>query len=163
MNEQQGFSEAELRLALRGLRVDVAPQEDLWPGIAARLSLPRVGARPPSAGWPWAAVATTLLAIGLLWSGGAQTVRPVPISPPRAAALPLQAEALTLHYQAALRELGQVPAAPESWQQGLHALDHSAEQVLSALRLQPDSPQLLERLRWIYARRIALSRRALFA
>ena len=56
-------------------------------------------------------------------------------------------------------DIGSVPA---SWQAGLEALDHSAALVQAALRQHPDSPQLLEQLRRLYARRIALSRRALF-
>lgn len=162
MNEQRASGEAELRMALHGLRQDIAPARDLWPGIAARLSpQSAVASRQPRT-WPWALAASMLLALGLGWQGGLRSVRPVPVGPSQPAAMPTQAEALTLHYEAALREFD-VAQVPESWQQGLRALDHSAEQVLAALRLQPDSQQLLERLRWIYARRIALSRRALFA
>ena len=42
MNERTPIGEAELRLALRGLRRDIEPARDLWPDIAARIgALPR--------------------------------------------------------------------------------------------------------------------------
>ena len=48
MNERTPIGEAELRLALRGLRHDIEPARDLWPGIAARIgALPRQGAPRP--------------------------------------------------------------------------------------------------------------------
>jgi hypothetical protein len=78
------------------------------------------------------------------------------------AALPAQAQVMTLHYQAALRELN-TDGLPASWQPGLQALDHSAAQVQAALRKNPDSPWLMGQLRQIYLRKIALSRRALLA
>ena len=165
MNGKNEIGEASLRMALQGLRRDIQPERDLWPGIAARLS-PRVQAtRPPRRVWPLAMAASMLLALGLARQEAPESVRPLAVdalAPVRAAPLASEAEALTLHYQAALREL-EVRAVPASWQPGLEALDHGAGQVLAALRHSPQSPQLLERLRQIYARRLALSRRALFA
>jgi hypothetical protein len=73
-----------------------------------------------------------------------------------------QVQSLAQHYQAALQEV-EPRAAPASWQPGLQALDQGAEQVRAALRKNPDSPLLLGQLRQIYARKLALSRRALFA
>lgn len=165
MSTEHEIGEAALRMALQSLRRDIEPGHDLWPGIAARLSPQSVAVRPPRRIWPLAMAASMLLALGLARQGAPDQVRPVAVSAPTPAAVaPVasEAEALTLHYQAALRELD-AAATPASWRPGLDALDHGAQQVLAALRLHPQSPQLLEQLRQIYARRLALSRRALFA
>lgn len=162
MNDQYVHGEAELRMALHGLRRDIAPERDLWPGIAQRLQPQSSVAVRQSRGWPLALAASMLLALGLTWQVDTQPARPIPVGQPVSGALPTQAEALTLHYEAALREFD-MAAVPGSWQASLQVLDHSAEQVLIALRQQPDSQSLLDRLRRIYARRIALSRRAIFA
>ena len=68
----------------------------------------------------------------------------------------------TVQYQAALREL-QPQAAHAGWQPGLEALDRSAAEIREALRRDPGSRLLLQRLRDTYTRRLALSRRALYA
>lgn len=167
MNGKHEIGEAALRMALQSLRRDIEPGHDLWPGIAAKLSPQPVAARPPRRTWPFAIAASMLLALGWARQGAPDLARPLVVAAPAstpAAGAPVasEAEALTLHYQAALRELD-ARAAPASWQPGLDALDHGAQQVLAALRQSPQSPQLLERLRQIYARRLALSRRALFA
>lgn len=161
--------DAALRLALRGLRQDLDPGSDLWPGIEARIralpqaSTPVVARRR----WPWplAMAASMLLSAGLAWQ-----MRPVdaPVAVPATgtsvATTLVQREAttLTVQYQAALRELEFQPA-PANWQPGLEALDRSAAEIRSALQQNPDSRLLLERLRETYTRRLALSRRALYA
>lgn len=165
MNQYTHKGDAQLRLALRALQREVAPARDLWPGIASRLAAQP--ARPVSGWrtWPWALAASLLLMLGLAGQPGPHHARPVAVpSPPDAAvaALPPQAQLLTRHYQAALREL-EPHAAPANWQPGLQALDQGAQQVREALRKNPDSPLLLGQLRQIYARKLALSRRALFA
>ena len=53
-------------------------------------------------------------------------------------------------------------ASSASWQQGVDALDHSAVEINDALKRDPNSRLLLERLRATYSRRLALSRRALY-
>lgn len=165
MSTQHDTGEASLRMALQALRRDIEPERDLWPGIAARLSPQRVPARPLRRIWPFAMAASMLLALGLVRQEAPALARPVVVearAPGGAApAAASEAEALTRHYQAALREMDG-RAAPASWQPGLEALDQGAMQVLAALHHSPQSPQLLERLRQIYARRLALSRRALF-
>lgn len=164
MSGQHDIGEARLRMALLALRRGIEPGHDLWPGIATRLSSQSVVARPPRRIWPLAMAASLLLALGLARQGGPDMARPVAVAalaPAAVAPVASEAETLTLHYQAALRELD-VGAVPASWQPGLDALDHGARQVLAALRQSPQSPQLLEQLRQIYARRLALSRRALF-
>ena len=72
-----------------------------------------------------------------------------------------EAETLTVQYQAALREID-AQAVPAGWQPGLDALDRSAAEIRGALRRDPNSRLLLERLRDTYTRRLALSRRALY-
>src|SRR5690606_38963047 len=72
MNGQERIGEAELRMALRGLRQDIEPGRDLWPGIAARIeALPRQAAPAARARgrwlWPVSMAASMLLAAGLAW------------------------------------------------------------------------------------------------
>lgn len=169
--------EAELRLALRGLRQDADPGQDLWPGIAARIAaLPRQAPAAPIQRtqrwlWPLATAASLLLAVGVTWK-----MQPATLSPDTQGAAiataagagrqaPLvqrEAEILTVQYRAALRELDP-EAVPAGWQPGLEALDRSAAEIRGALQRDPDSRLLLERLRDTYTRRLALSRRALYA
>lgn len=174
MNERTNIpghdsGDAALRLALRGLRQDRDPGHDLWPGIEARIhALPQaaVPVSPPRRwAWPLAMAASMLLSAGLAWQ-----MRPVDApalaqaTDASVAATLVQREAstLTVQYQAALRELEFQPA-PANWQPGLDALDRSAAEIRSALQQNPDSRLLLQRLRETYTRRLALSRRALYA
>lgn len=168
-NHPHDSGDAALRLALRGLRRDRDPGRDLWAGIEARIqALPQASAPVPPPGrrvWPMAMAASLLLSAGLAWQ-----LRPAdaPVAAPRTdvrvAATLVQREAstLTVQYQAALRELDFQPV-PASWQPGLEALDRSAAEIRDALQRDPDSRLLLERLRETYTRRLALSRRALYA
>ena len=170
--------EAALRLALRGLRRDVEPETDLWPGIAARIAaLPRQApAAPPKRTprwlWPLATAASLLLAVGVTWKMQPATLSPdtqgaaiVTTTAGAGGQAPLvqrEAEILTVQYRAALRELD-AQSVPAGWQPGLEALDRSAAEIRGALQRDPDSRLLLERLRDTYTRRLALSRRALYA
>lgn len=170
------IGEAELRMALRGLRRDAEPGNDLWPGIAARIAtLPpqALPARQPARQrwlWPLATAASLLVAVGVAWNlqPAASTASGSPIATTAPAALkhaPLvrrEADALTVQYRAALRELDP-DAIPAGWQPGLDALDRSAAEIRGALQRDPTSRLLLERLRDTYTRRLALSRRALYA
>ena len=161
--------DAALRLALRGLRQDRDPRSDLWPGIEARIhALPQASApvSPPRRwAWPLAMAASMLLSAGVAWQmRPAEAPVAAQVTDVRVAATLVQREAstLTVQYQAALRELDFQPA-PANWQPGLEALDRSAAEIRSALQQNPDSRLLLERLRETYTRRLALSRRALYA
>lgn len=168
-NHGHDGGDAALRLALRGLRQDRDPGRDLWAGIEARIHvLPQasVPVSPPKRwAWPLAMAASMLLSAGVAWQ-----MRPAdaPVAAPtaeeRIAVTLVQREAstLTVQYQAALRELDFQPA-PANWQPGLEALDRSAAEIRNALQQNPDSRLLLERLRETYTRRLALSRRALYA
>ena len=162
-----GIGDAELRMALRGLRREIEPARDLWPGIAERLAAaPR--ARPaPRRRWLWpvSMAASMLLAAGLAWHVRPASAPAAP-QPARVASsaglVQREADAMTRHYQAALREFAAGPASA-NWQPGFDALDRSAAEIRDAMKKNPDSRLLLERLRETYARRLALSRRALYA
>ncbi len=168
-NPGHDSGDAALRLALRGLRQDRDPGRDLWPDIEARIhALPQASA-PVAANrrwaWPLAMAASMLLSAGVAWQmRPAEAPMAARQADVRVAATLVQREAgtLTVQYQAALRELDVQPA-PASWQPGLEALDRSAAEIRSALQQNPDSRLLLERLRETYTRRLALSRRALYA
>ena len=168
-NPGHDSGDAALRLALRGLRQDRDPGSDLWPGIEARIRALPQSSTPVAARrrWPWpvAMAASMLLSAGLAWQmRPAEAPMAARQADVRVAATLVQREAgtLTVQYQAALRELDVQPA-PASWQPGLEALDRSAAEIRSALQQNPDSRLLLERLRETYTRRLALSRRALYA
>lgn len=167
MNERTPIGEAELRLALRGLRRDIEPARELWPDIAARIgALPRQGASRRRHPWllSLATAASLAAALGLAWQLRAPPAT-APAMPAVASAPSLverEADSLTVQYQAALRELDAHPV-PANWQPGIEALDRSAAEIRQALRAQPDSRLLLERLRDTYTRRLALARRALYA
>lgn len=177
MNEERlQMGDAGLRMALRALRQDIEPEHDLWPGIAARLqSLPQQPVRAPRKlrpGWLWplALAASTVLAVGLAWqlklAAPAATAVPVLAQSSRAAGsatlVQREADNLTIHYNAALRELASQPV-PAGWLPGLDALDRSAIEIRGALQQDPGSRLLLQRLRDTYTRRLVLSRRALTA
>ena len=170
--------EAELRMALRGLRRDAEPGADLWPGIADRIAaLPRRAPATPIRLrlrwlWPLATAASLILAVGVSWKmQPAATSSPsgMPIAASQsigtgkqAPLVQREAETLTVQYHAALREF-EPQAMPAGWQPGLEALDRSAAEIRDALQRDPNSRLLLERLRATYTRRLALSRRALYA
>lgn len=166
MNARTPIGEAELRLALRGLHHDIEPARDLWPGIAARIeALPRQAMPRRRRPWLWslATAASLAGALGLSW----QLAAPGKLEagrgavPPASTLVQREADTLTVHYQAALREVDARPL-PAGWRPGIEALDRSAAEVRAALRQQPDSRMLLEQLRVIYTRRLALARRALY-
>lgn len=176
MNGEHGrMGDAALALALRGLRQDVEPAKDLWPGIAARLQAP---ARQPAARnrerhwlWPLAIAASLAVAVGLAWQLDAQLMptgsraEAVAQASRNSPAVPLvvrEADSLTVHYEAALREMAP-HAVPAGWQPGFDALDRSAAEIRSAMQHDPNSRLLLQQLRDTYTRRLALARRALYA
>jgi hypothetical protein len=164
-----------LRLRLRGLRRDVPPARDLWPGISARLAAhpqatatDRAHAATPlhttprrhrrgmrRLGW-FAAAASIALAIGIGWQ-----LRPQAVTAPvagRDTTLVRQADAMTREYAAAVREFESAkPAVRETW--ALQQLDRSAAEVRAALARDPDAVFLLEQLRRVYAQRLSLTRR----
>ena len=163
-----------LRWALRGLRRDEPPGRDLWPGIAARLQAPATPVAAPALPQsvapriaanrrrnrfvPSIALAASLaLAVGLSWQQ-----RPAPgtdAASPTAQLITAEAEAMTLEYQAALRELEGTAAARPAANPTLQELDRSAAQIRTALTRDPDARFLLDRLQHTYERRLQLTQR----
>lgn len=157
-----------LRWQLRGMRREIEPARDLWPGIAARLipQAPEVPARPTRlrARWlaPTAMAASVLLVAGTFgWA-----LRGPAGSGVTAAAPPTlvqqEAEGLTREYQAALAEMRlttPVAAVPAGLAPTIESLDRDAALIRDALRRDPDSVRLLEQLRRTYAHRLALVQR----
>jgi hypothetical protein len=167
--------DASLRLQLRGLRRDVEPAADLWPGIAARIAaVPRSAQPAPSARRghgaarlaPWALAASLVLAVGVAWKMQPPSIAPAVAATTQAAGAPMldrQADAMTREYQAALHEIeaatpGRTAAHPEA--AALRELDHSAKQIRTALERDPDARFLLDRLRKTYTQRLAITQRA---
>ena len=158
--------DANLRLQLRGLRRDIAPAADLWPGIAERIAAAGVEARPTAAPRtqryaPWALAASLMLALGVAWKMQPPAA-PAGMAPAAGAELVArEARAMTREYDAALREMQATAptAAPPAAAPALEELDRSAVQIRSALRDDPDAQFLLERLRRTYAMRLELTRR----
>lgn len=168
-----------LRWQLRGLRHDVAPQRDLWPGIAERISAQAGQAAPPdvvvlpsrnnSKRYAWLAMAASItLAVGIGWQlrpsspiestapSIAQTL-PHPGNP-TAALIAREANAMTWEYKAALREID-AHNTPVADARALRQIDRSAALVRSALTQDPDARFLLDRLQKLYAQRLALTQR----
>lgn len=167
--------DASLRLQLRGLRRDVDPAADLWPGIAARIAATTQSARPApparrghgaSRFAPWALAASLVLAVGVAWKMQPPSLAPATPSIAIGNGAPMlgrQADAMTREYQAALREIetarpGSAAMHPE--QEALRELDHSAKQIRIALERDPGARFLLDRLRKTYTQRLALTQRA---
>lgn len=148
-----------LRWQLRALRQDVAPTNDLWPGIAARLGTQAAASHRHARRWlqPLALAASLVLAVGAVgWFGRADilTTGQAPTLVQR------EADGLSLQYQAALREV-QAPM-PASLQSTAEALDRDVAVIRAALTRDPDSVRLLEQLRRTYAHRLALAQRVAY-
>lgn len=159
--------DAALRLQLRALRRDAVPTRDLWPEIAQRIGQsPMTSAQrtsPPRRRAmrfaPWAMAASLLLVVGVAWQQ-----RPAPAVEPTARIIQREAEAMTLEYNAALRELQASTPVPRAAARdgALRELDRSAARIRTALARDPDARFLLDRLRSTYSRRLALTQRAAF-
>ena len=150
------MSETELRWRLRQLPRGIDPPHDLWPGIAARLQpvVPARAGRPGRAAWAGLAVAASLcLALGLAWQS-----RP-PAPDPQADLVQREAEALTLEYQAALRQFDGAPV-PAPIAPALATLDQGVVQIRQAMDSDPGARYLLDQLRRTYSRRLSLTQRA---
>ncbi|TAK40092.1 MAG: hypothetical protein EPO30_00495 [Lysobacteraceae bacterium] len=160
--------DASLRLQLRGLRRDLPPDDDLWPGIAARIEATARGTATPAAPRkapniaPWALAASLVMSLGIAWR-----MQP----PPAPAAAPVQlvdreADSMTREYRAALQELQAAAPAPTASRRdpatpALRELDRSARQIRAAIERDPGATYLLGRLQRTYARRLELTQRSL--
>ncbi len=162
MNTQNRNDDA-LRWQLRALRRDIEPQDDLWPGIAARIATtPQQAAaegvqRSARARRlaPWAMAASVVLAIGVVWQ--LNPADPVPRQ--GNSLIRQQAVSMTLDYENALARLQLAGTHPEL-APAFGDLDRSAAQILGAIDRDPDARFLLDQLRRTYARRLELTRRA---
>ncbi len=147
-------SDDALRWQLRALRQDTPPARDLWPDIAARLaSTPRqapASKRRPLA--PFALAASVLLAVTVTW----QLQR----APTGDAVIQREAAALTRDYTGALAQLDVQAKGSREYGPALHALDESAAEIRHAIATDPNARFLLDQLRRTYARRLALTQRA---
>ncbi|SOD53463.1 hypothetical protein [Pseudoxanthomonas wuyuanensis] len=148
-----------LRWRLRAMREDMAPSRDLWPDIAARIAeAPQSPIQPVEPItrshriMPWAMAASALLALGLAWQLGVMKPHAEPL-------LQREAASLTRDYQGAVAELESAGTPPEI-APALAALDRSAAQIRSAIDADPNARFLLDQLRRTYARRLALTQRA---
>ena len=168
MNEHDDTTlDASLRLQLRGLRRELPPQSDLWPGIQARIAAAPAAApapvrRAPNVA-PWALAASLVLSLGIAWH----------LQPPAApgatsadAGRPLvdrEAAAMTREYRAALLELQAstpVSVAGHPAQPDLRELDRSARQIRDAIDRDPAATYLLDRLRRTYTLRLEVTQRS---
>ena len=153
----------DLRWKLQGLRGEIQPQADLWPGIAARMaSAPQRPAthRPVSARSrrfaPWAMAASVLLVVGMVWHMAPASHQSVAQGNPL---VRQQAVAMAFDYESAIARLQGTQMHPEM-HGALGELDRSAAQILTAIDRDPNAAFLLEQLRRTYARRLQLTQRA---
>lgn len=155
-------NDESLRWKLRGLRQDQPPARDLWPDINARIaSLPTRQAEEPVQRLsgvrrfaPWAMAASLVLTVGLAW----QATHVAPEDP----VIPREAASLTRDYQGALAQMQGAEAHPE-FGMALQQLDRSAAQIRAAIDHDPNATFLLEQLRRTYAKRLALTQRAVMS
>ena len=150
------LSDDALRWQLRALRRDVPPARDLWPDLAARLAAtPQVAPAPVQRHRrvaPFALAASVLLAVTMTW----QLQR----APQGDAVIQREAAAMTRDYTGVLAQMdAQAKASPE-YAPALQALDQSAAEIRHAIATDPQARFLLEQLRRTYARRLALTQRA---
>jgi hypothetical protein len=150
MNEQQ------LDDAIGAVDKEIAPERDLWAGIASRLP-DREPARPPLGYWVSAAA---LLLVGLVgWQ-----LAILPTEAQRAASLPTaELMLLQVYEQQKAQQLSQVTTVAEgfdNWQLQLQIWDQAIAQVRQALQFYPDEPQLLAQLQSLYQQQLSYIQRA---
>ena len=172
--------EREVLRRLAALPREVAPQQDAWPLISARIERPAAGnelAGTRFRRWPLAIAASfvLILSMGLLLKGYWHRPIETPGIPDTAnlsklAAgrpdLPVSTITGELEYQAALKEfmaLNAVSGAsrrsePEWFDQGWGALRQIELELTAALRAEPDNNFLKSRLADLRARQIELLR-----
>lgn len=159
MNEQQ------LDKAISQLASQIAPQRDLWPGIAAQLETveqqpeaPAVGKSKPTR-WYWGVAAM----LGLLSVFGWQQAL-MPGTTSTTAAMPsAELTLLQIYEQQKATQLSQMVAVAEgfdNWQQQIRVWDQAIAQVRQALAFYPDEPQLLAQLQSLYQQQLSYLQQA---
>ena len=148
------LSDDALRWQLRALRQDTPPARDLWPDLAARLAAtPQQAVAPPRRRVaPFALAASVLLAVTVTWQ--------LQKAPEGDALIQREAAAMTRDYIGALAQMDAQAKASPDYAPALHALDQSAAEIRHAIATDPQARFLLEQLRRTYARRLALTQRA---
>lgn len=169
------MSNTEMQWQLRQLPREMDPARDLWPSISDAITRQRAPQRPR---WlaPFALAASVLLVAGLVWRGSTApdlvtpaavpvASTPTTVSPARgsdlsAAVVTRETHAVTVEYQAALRQFQGAPV-PAEVAPTLDSLDRSVVQIRQAIAADPDSVFLLEQLRRTYSTRLELTQRAI--
>lgn len=151
------MTDTDLRWRLRQLPRELAPERDLWPGIAARLPAPAARRRTT---WPaWLAMAASVL-IAVAWWRLAPAPDPQRRSDEATERIvQAEANAMTREYQAALSQYRSMPV-PAELVPSIATLDRSVADIRSALARDTDSVLLLQQLQRAYSRRLALTQRA---
>jgi hypothetical protein len=150
-----------LRWQLQGLRRELQPESDLWPGIAARIAAAphetSVAHKPQSRRFvPWAMAASVLLAVGVVWQMMPSAQTQAPAGNP---VIRQQAVAMALDYERAFARMQEGDVHPEI-HRAIGELDRGAAQILTAIDRDPNAAFLFEQLRRTYARRLQLTQRA---
>ena len=150
------MTDSDLRWRLRQLPREIAPERDLWPGIAARLP----GARTRRAA-PWRsglAIAASLLVAFGAWRLSAPAVQAPQADATTERIVQAEARAMDLEYRAALSQFDRMPIPPDLVP-SLATLDRSVADIRNALARDTDSVLLLEQLQRAYSRRLELTQR----
>ncbi|MFT4979809.1 MAG: hypothetical protein ACI8S6_005721 [Myxococcota bacterium] len=147
-----------LLTALKQLPRELSPEEDLWPGLAARLT-PRHASTPPKpaeAPWWWGLSAAAAILVIALGAG-----QLAPQAPPgtEGAAL-LQAGAQQLEAVLAEQRDEMDPELYLIVSRSLGEVEDAIGRIEAALAGDPDDPRLQEALESLQRRRVALLRTA---
>jgi hypothetical protein len=147
------MSEFELRRKLHSWRVDIEPEGDLWPGVAARIGAPRAALDGRRWAWPEGLAAGIVVALGISLFGLRPAVdgQPVPIA---------AAELIERSYAGALAEAGAWAPARGSGpvRRAQAELDGAQAGLEAALAARPDSPALLALLQRTHEQRLRVAR-----
>lgn len=156
----------DLAWRLRQLPRERSPAADAWPAIAARLAAP-APIRRHRRGWVGlvALAASVLVAVIVArpWGVGIPDDAMAGADPSGQAferAMQRQAGALAREYESAIAQFEGAPL-PAPVAEAVDELDRSARAILAALEQEPEAHFLIDRLRSTYARRLALTQRAL--
>jgi hypothetical protein len=173
MDGSNVMSELEYRRALKALPREIEPGRDLWAGIAARIDTrPAARRRPRWIGYAIAAgVACTALALGWRMAPLTQQVaRPIAVQAGQSSPWVLrEAELMKVDLAATLAfgegaKAAELARAPhQALSASLKELDSAEGELDRALRENPDSTFLLDRMRRVQQQKARLTLRALAA
>ncbi len=166
-----GINELEYRRALKALPKELAPDRDLWAGIAARLE-PRVAQ--PKARTPWLryaiAAGISCAAVAFAWRGLPMiSTADNQVAVEQSPWVLREAEQLKADVDAALTIRDGVETilvsahGDRALSASLKELDSAESELDQALRLNPDSTFLLDRMRHVQQQKSRLTLRSLAA